>query len=209
MGGMDAPATLAYVFWHWMRADGEVAAYEEALKAFQLALLDNAPTGYRRAAVFRHAPAPWLPGQGPHYMDWYVTDGSAALDPLNDAAVSAACLAVHDAAAGRAQGGTAGLYRLRRGVVQANQVHCATWFSKPAGMSYEALDAHLAEPMDGACSELWSRRMTLGPAPEMCVLAATTIALPEDFGAISVPMEPLWHGARSPVEQGDLEDAIQ
>ena len=62
MGAMDAPAMLAYVFWHWMRADGDVAAYEDALTAFQQALLDNAPTGYRRAAVFRHAPAPWLPG---------------------------------------------------------------------------------------------------------------------------------------------------
>ncbi len=209
MGAMDAPAMLAYVFWHWMRADGDVAAYEDALQAFQLALLDNAPTGYRRAAVFRHAPAPWLPGQGPHYMDWYVTDGSAALDPLNDAAVSAACLTAHDAAAERAQGGTAGLYRLRQGEVRAADVHCATWFSKPARMSDETLDARLAERMDGARSELWSRRMTLGPAPEMCVLAATAIELPEAFGAISVPMDPLWPLARSAHAQGDLEDAIQ
>ena len=209
MGAMDAPATLAYVFWHWKRGDGDVAAYEDALQAFQQALLDNAPTGYRRAAVFRHAPAPWLPGQGRHYMDWYVTDGSAALDPLNDAAVSAACLTAHDAAAGRAQGGTAGLYRLRHGVVQANHVHCATWFSKPAGMPYETLDACLAERLDGARAELWSRRMALGPAPEMCVLSATAIELPAAFGAISVPMEPLWPVMASALEQGDLEDVIQ
>ena len=209
MGAMDAPGMLAYVFWHWMHADGDVAAYEDALQAFQQALLDNAPTGYRRAAVFRHAPAPWLPGQGPHYMDWYVTDGSAALDPLNDAAVSAACLTAHDAAAGRARGGTAGLYRLRKGVVRAADVGCATWFSKPAGMGYETLDACLAECMDGTRAELWGRRMTLGPAPEMCVLAAAAIELPEAFGAVSVPMEPVWPGARSPVEQGDLEDVTQ
>jgi len=209
MDAMDPPAILAYVFWHWIHADGDVAAYEDALKAFQQALLDNAPTGYRRAAVFRHAPAPWLPGQGPHYMDWYVSEGSAALDPLNDAAVSAACLTAHDAAAGRARGGTAGLYRLRHGVVRAADVRCATWFSKPAGMAYETLDARLAECMDGARAELWSRRMTLGPAPEMCLLAARSIELPEAFGAINVPMEPLWPGARSLVEQGDLEDVIQ
>ncbi len=209
MGAMDAPAMLAYVFWHWMRTDGDVAAYEDALQAFQQALLDNAPTGYRRAAVFRHAPAPWLHGQGPHYMDWYVIDASAALDPLNDSAVSAACLTAHDAAAGRAQGGPAGLYRLRQGVVRAADVHCATWFCKPAGMPYETLDARLAERMDGVRAELWSRRMTLGPAPEMCLLAATSIELPEAFGAINVPMEPLWPGARSLVEQGDLEDVIQ
>ena len=51
--------------------------------------------------------------------------------------------------------------------------------------------------------------MTLGPAPEMCLLAARSIALPEAFGAINVPMEALWPGARSLVEQGDLEDVIQ
>jgi hypothetical protein len=209
MGAMDPPAILAYVFWHWMHTDGDVAAYEDALKAFQQALLDNAPPGYRRAAVYRHAPAPWLPGQGPHYMDWYVSEGSAALDPLNDAAVSAACLTAHDAAAGRAQGGTAGLYRLRQGMVRAADVHCATWFSKPAGTGYETLDARLAECMDGARAELWSRRMTLGPAPEMCVLAATTIELPEAFGAVSVPLEPLWPALPSPLAQGDLEDVIQ
>ena len=67
---MDAPGMLAYVFWHWMYGDGDVAAYEDALRAFQQALLDNAPTGYHRAAVFRHGPASWLPGQGPHSMDW-------------------------------------------------------------------------------------------------------------------------------------------
>jgi len=34
---MDTPVTLAYVFWHWIRADGDAVAYDEdALKAFQL-----------------------------------------------------------------------------------------------------------------------------------------------------------------------------
>ncbi len=51
--------------------------------------------------------------------------------------------------------------------------------------------------------------MTLGPAPEMCVLAAAALELPEAFGAISVPMEPLRTGARSPVEQDNLEDVTQ
>ena len=83
------------------RPDGDVAAYEAALQAFQQALHANPPSGYRRAAVFRHAPAPWLPGAGPHYVDWYLIDGSAGLDPLNDAAVSSACVHSHDAAAAR------------------------------------------------------------------------------------------------------------
>ena len=57
MGAMDTAAYLAYVFWHWIRAGREVAAYEHALTAFQRALLDNAPPGYRCATVYRHAPA--------------------------------------------------------------------------------------------------------------------------------------------------------
>ncbi len=209
MGNMGTPADLAYVFWHWIEADTDVAAYEDALTAFQNALLDNAPQGYRRAAVFRQGSAPWLPGRGPHYVDWYVTDGSAALDPLNDAAVSAACRAAHDTAAAGAAGGTAGLYRLRQGAVRAAEVHCATWFSKPGGMSYESLDADLAERMDGDHAELWRRRMTLGPAPEMCVLASSAIELPEAFGAIGVTMQPVWPGARSRVGQVDLEGAYR
>jgi len=188
--------SLAYVFWHWMGAGCEVAAYEDALAAFQRTLLENAPPGYRGATVFRHDPAPWLPDPGPHYVDWYLTDGSAALDPLNDGAVSAACRATHDVAAGAAAGGTAGLYRLRQGagqkVGQAATVRAATWFSKPTGMSYEALDAALAERTEAIPSQLWSRAMTLGPTPEMCVLAPVAISLPAEFNAINVAMEPVW-----------------
>ena len=142
-------------------------------------------------------------------MDWYLGDGSAALDPLNDAAVSAACRAVHDVAAGAAAGGTAGLYRLRQGVVQTPEVRCATWFSKPTGMSYEALDACLAECTDGTPSQCWSRFMTLGPTPEMCVLAPAAISLPTEFDAVHVPMEQLWPLAPSPLERDPTEGDFQ
>jgi hypothetical protein len=209
MHGMDSRDFLAYVFWHWIEPDTDVAAYEDALREFQESLLANAPPGYRRAAVFRQAPAPWLPGSGPHYVDWYVTDGSAALDPLNDAAISAACRSAHDVAAAHAAGGTAGLYRLRQGAVRAAEVRCATWFSKPDGMSYEALDESLDECTRGVRSELWSRRMTLGPGPEMCLLAAAAIELPGTCGALPVAMDPVWPGARGTLEQGGPADAVQ
>ena len=188
--------SLAYVFWHWLGAGGDVVAYEDALAAFQRTLLENAPPGYRGATVFRHDPAPWLSAPGPHYVDWYLTDGSAALDPLNDRAVSVACRATHDIAAAAAAGGTAGLYRFRQGagqnVGQAADVRSATWFSKPAGMSYEALDAAIAERTESIPSQLWSRAMTLGPTPEMCALAPVAISLPVEFNAIHVAMEPVW-----------------
>ena len=34
--------------------------------------------------------------------------------------------------------------------------------------------------------------MTLGPTPEMCVLAPVAISLPAEFNAIHVAMEPVW-----------------
>lgn len=206
---MKSPDCLAYVFWHWLRAGHDVGGYEQSLAAFQEVLMTNAPPGFRRAAVFRHGPAAWLPGDGPHYVDWYLVDDSAALDPLNDGAISAVCLAAHDAAAERAAGGTAGLYGLRQGVVRAAAVHSATWFSKPAGMPYAELDGLLGEAMEAGSAQLWSRRMTLGPTPEMCVLAAAGVPLPEEFGAVHVPMELVWSPAQNDAEESDTEDAFQ
>ena len=189
---MTDSACLAYVFWHWMRADGSVSAYEDALTAFQRTLRDNAPAGYRHAAVYRHGAAPWLAGSGACYVDWYIVDGSAAMDPLNDAAVSAACLAAHDAAADGAAGGTAGLYGLRRGRVSARDVRAATWFCKPAGMPYADLDENMAAQAGSGPWALFGRRMTLGPTPELCLLAPEKLSLPDEFGAVHASMELVW-----------------
>lgn len=205
---MDSPASLAYVFWHWPRSDVEIAAYEAALHTFQQTLQAHAPPGYRRAAVFRHAAAPWLTGPGPHYVDWYAIDGSAALDPLDAAAVSAACAGAHDAAAARAAGGTAGLYRLRQGSITAADVRHATWFAKPEGMSYEALDAYIAGRIHERRAQLWSRRMTLGPAPEMCLLTASTLALPEVGETVEVSMQPIWPGHAAGVRRGNVTQVM-
>ncbi len=195
MPGMQAHRALAYVFWHWTRPTVDADRYESMLRAFQESLLANAPAGYRAGAVFRHGSAAWLPGRDGCYVDWYRIDGSAALDALNDAAISTACRASHDAAAGLAAGGTAGLYELRRGAVAPGEVRAATWFSKPAAMTYQALESDLADRLPGGGVELWCRRMTLGPTPEMCVLAASAVALPDAYGAASVPMESIWFAA--------------
>lgn len=189
---MSPPATLAYVFWHWMGPDQSVGEYEDALRAFQEVLAANAPEGFRRAAVYRQGSLPWLPQAGAGYVDWYVIDGSAAMDPLNDAAISAACRATHDAAAARAVAGTAGLYGLRAGAAAARQVDRAAWFPKPAGMTYEALDALLSESRGEGAVLLWSRRMTLGPGPEFCLLGAAPLAIPDALDALEVPMTLVW-----------------
>lgn len=198
MTGMRSLPPLAYVFWHWIRSDADTETYESRLIAFQETLLANAPSGYHGGAVYRQGPVAWLPQGQRCYVDWYRIDSSAALDALNDAAVSAACRSVHDAAAELARGGTAGLYGLRRGRAAPRDVAFATWFPKPEGMTYAGLEADLEERLPGGGFELWCRRMTLGPSPELCLLAASAVTLPDAWDAVAVPMAPIW-----PVAPGD------
>jgi hypothetical protein len=173
---------LAYVFWHWPRADTVASVYEERLVHFQKALAAARPTGFREAVAFRVAGAPWLPAGVVGYEDWYVLDGSAALDPLNEAAVAAACRVPHDEAAKLATGGMAGLYRLRRGeaVLAAGFAH---WFGKPAGVRYEDLYAQLRALTEQPGVALWGRQMTLGPTPEFCLQSPRTVELPGGLAA--------------------------
>src|SRR5687767_15044541 len=62
-------AVLAYVFWH--RPGGDAGPYEERLAAFHAALATHPPDGFRGSAALRVQEAPWLPGDGPVYEDWY------------------------------------------------------------------------------------------------------------------------------------------
>ena len=64
---------------------------------FTSALASAAPAGFVESLVFRVAgEAPWL-GGAPAYADWYLLETSAALDPLNVAAVSGICEQPHRA----------------------------------------------------------------------------------------------------------------
>src|SRR5690242_9634154 len=93
---------LAYVFWHWPQRDISTTAYEELQRAFQEALATSSPHGFLGSHVFRvtsparsdSAAAPWL-GAPSAYADWYLVDTSAALDALNEAAVSGICETPH------------------------------------------------------------------------------------------------------------------
>lgn len=76
-------------------------------------------------------------------------------------------------------------------------------------MPYAELDGRLGERMEAGSAQLWSRRMTLGPTPEMCVLAAAGVPLPQEFGAVHVPMELVWSAARNDAVESDTEDAFQ
>src|SRR5512143_2688894 len=107
---------LAYVFWHVRDARVEDREYVARLLEFHEAFAKARPTGHWRTVVSRVRGATWIADGGDAFEEWYLLDGSAALDVVNEAAVSGNCLAPHDAVARLAATGTAGLYRLRRGV---------------------------------------------------------------------------------------------
>lgn len=160
---------LAYVFWHWRRAATEREVYEALLREFHSALSSAPPAGLLDVRTFAVAGLPWAAAGGEAYEDWYVVRGSADLDHLEEAAVTAARKVPHDRVAAVAEAGTAGLYRLRLGAPVPDARH-AWWFGKPAGVSYADLFAQL-KPVCDAGAALWGRQMVLGPSPEFCLQA--------------------------------------
>src|SRR5215469_8325213 len=104
---------LAYVFWHWARSGHVADEYERAQRAFHQALAQAAPSGFLSSAVFKvEGHAPWLAG-APAYADWYLLDSSAALDPMNVAAVSGVCEEPHSRVARDMAAGAGSLFALR------------------------------------------------------------------------------------------------
>ena len=181
---------LAYVFWHWRRGDADVGAYESAQRHFHDVLAAEPSSGFRGSFSHALSGAPWANAGGDAYEDWYLVDGSAALDPLNTAAVTAARQAPHDAAAAHAAGGTAGLYRLRLGTVSGSPT-VAQWFAKPAGMPYPELFALLEGPVTAAHGALFLRQMTLGPTTECVLLAPAAATLPKSIDALTLRLRPV------------------
>lgn len=184
---------LAYVFWHWPLVNLDRDAYVEHLIDFQRTLAANKPNGFRGSVVFRIRNAGWLNTQGEAYEEWYLLDNSAAMDPLNDAAVSGACLEPHNRVARDAADGTGGLYRFRAGGdADLGRARFAMWLSKPSGVSYKdfyvGLESITSQPGVG----LWGRQMTLGPTTEFCVQSPTACQLPQGYSGHSVPLELVW-----------------
>lgn len=171
---------LAYVFWHWPLPDTDPDAYEQALIAFHDVLSAASPEGFGGSAVARVDPLPFdgrpggpagpVPGRAA-YEDWYLVSGAAALDPLDAAAVGGRCGAAHAAVAALAGGGTAGLYRLVAGELPLGSATTARWLDMGGGERAGVVDElTAAASAAGGGLALWMRRMTLGPAPELCLL---------------------------------------
>ncbi len=188
---------LAYVFWHWPRAEVPTADYESLQRRFHAALGADPPPGFLGSRALSIAGAAWAAGGGLAYEDWYLLEGSAALDPLNQAAITASRQRAHDAAAAAAENGTAGLYRLRHGSSAVTATAgaapvTATWFAKPAGWTYSAFFTLLAPLVDESGAALWGRQMTLGPTPEFCLHTIHPVPLPAPLAGTVLRWRPVW-----------------
>jgi hypothetical protein len=172
---------LAYVFSHRPAGGVDIADYEAALRRFHTTLASDPPNGFLGSSTYR---------VGGGYSDWYLLENSAALDVLNQAAVTGARTLAHDAAARMAVDGVGKLYSLAGGD-QPSGPGFETLFSKPAGMPYAALYGRM-QPFTGRPgTSLWRRMMVLGPPPEFCLIAPAEIELPMDFRPEVLPRDPL------------------
>jgi hypothetical protein len=145
---------LAYLFWHRPREGIDIATYEDAQRAFHVALASE-------SACFRLARLPFSERSG--YEDWYLIENWSALGELNARAVDPAHAQAHGRAASLAGAGWGGLYELVRG--EAAIPNCVEWLEKPRGEPGEGFAASLPHV------SLWRRQLVLGPAPEFCAVS--------------------------------------
>lgn len=162
---------LAYVFSHRPASDADAQAYEDALRRFHSELAGGRPAGFVASTTYRFDDG---------YSDWYLVEDSAALDYLNEAAVSGARAASHDAAARMAAWGSGKLLSLAQGEADLDALHEIA-FAKPAGMAYGDLYTMTAQFTAKAGVALWRRMMVLGPPPEFCLVARSPVHLPAQF----------------------------
>lgn len=160
---------LAYIFWHWPRDEIGTEAYERSLVGFHETLAKSCLEGFHGSLTFRVEDAPWVGPESRGYEDWYLVEGSAALDPLNEIAVSGNRKEPHDRAAHASAGGAGGLYRIRTGDPETVRSRSAIWLTKPRGTSYEDFYNRLEPWTENEETSLWRRQMVLGPAPEFCL----------------------------------------
>ncbi len=148
-----------------------MADYETALNRFHASLAGSPPVGFLGSSTFR---------TGDRYSDWYLVESSAALDFLNEAAVSGARTQAHDAAARMAVDFAGKLYGLSAGEPLSGPGF-EIRFSKPAGMGYADLYERMKRYTIGPGASLWRRMMVLGPPPEFCLIAPSEVELPPEF----------------------------
>ena len=176
---------LAYVFWHRPYAHADPARYEDAMLRFHRALADGRPPGFVRGASFAIEPVPWL-GDRAGYEDWYLIEGSWAMEPLNAFAIAGATQAPHDTVAALMEQGHGGLYGQAGGTTVSAPRTTIYWMTRPRGIVWQTA----IEALRGRCAQadIWRRQMVLGPAPEFAVEVPGDMAIdiPSGWQARSV-----------------------
>jgi hypothetical protein len=181
---MQAFTMLAYIFWHRPFPQIHAGIYEESIVRFQSDLVRQPPPGLRAAASFRIEAVPWLSNRA-GYEDWYLLDGSWAMDPLNGFAVTGRTQPSHDTAAAQMEEGQGGLYAHAGGDPLPASQSSVFWLTRPRGISWQAVLEPLRTRHPRA--NIWRRQMVLGPAREFA------IEMPGD-AAIEIP--PGWQSLR-------------
>jgi len=162
---------LAYLFFHRPAAGVDRRVYEDGLREFHAALAGAHPALYTGSASYRI---------GDGYCDWYTVESSAALDTLNEVAVSGPRSASHRAVAQRAVDAAGKLMSLVAGRPSSAGKY-EIRFSKPKGMDYPELYARLKPVVEREGVSLWRRMMTLGPPPEFVLLSPERLELPSEM----------------------------
>jgi hypothetical protein len=184
---------LAYVFWHWRHSAIAPDAYEELQRSFHRALAGEPPAGFSRSwSVALHG-AEWANDGETAYEDWYLLRDFAALETLNEGAISASRRVPHNAAAAVAGGGTAGLYGLRLGDA-LSVPRFSVWLSKPGSTPYQRFFDELGPVVARSKGALWMRQMVLGPTPEFCLQSSMPATLPESLGGRAFELRPIYPG---------------
>jgi hypothetical protein len=159
---------LAYVFSHRPGPGVDIAAYEAVLRNFHDSLGADRPRGFVSSLTYRC---------GGGYSDWYLLEDSAALDALNEAAVSGSRTTPHNTAASMAVDGVGKLLWLAAGECDAAAAY-EVRFAKPLGMEYASLYTTLEFATATKGAGLWRRMMVLGPPPEFCLTTPAPVELP-------------------------------
>ena len=188
---------LSYVFWHQRDSNVVKEEYQTRLRTFHQTLQQQKPQGFFFSLVLQTTPLPWMPKEQETYEDWYIVANSAALDPLDEAAVTSICQEPHNQLARLAGNGTGGLYRLKDGRIDQAQlatIRYATWFRKPSGMSYQQLYELLRQSQTEQRGILWQRQMTMGPALEFCLHSSEKGVQVEGMEGVQVEVWPVFVG---------------
>jgi hypothetical protein len=166
---------LAYVFWHAVPDNFATADYEKNLLHFGDALANAKIPGLLGNASYAIGQTPWL-GE-PGYEDWTWLEGSWALDPLNERAVSGAMEQPHNVIARMSKhGGFGALYYLVAGEHKVPADSKVFWLSRPRGINWRDIMPTITKSANSE-AVVWRRQMVLGPSTEFAVIGPPTLAL--------------------------------